>query len=103
VRTSPIALFLVALGVNVGMYLERYIIVAGYLTRNRLPFDWGVYNPSPVEILISIGSLSTFLLLYAIASRLIPLVPVWEVQEGQLAHALRRIGRAWVPTVAELE
>lgn len=103
VRTSPRALFLVVLGVNVGMYLERYIIVTGFLTRNRLPFDWGVYNPSPVEILISIGSLSTFILLYALASRLIPLVPVWEVQEGQLTHTLRRIGRALVPSVAELE
>jgi len=103
VRTSPRALFPVVLAVNVGMYLERYIIVTGFLTRNRLPFDWGVYTPSPVEILISLGSLSTFLLLYAIVSRLIPLIPVWEVQEGQLAHALRRIGRAWVPTVAELD
>ncbi len=103
IRTSPPALFLITLGVNVGMYLERYIIVAGYLTRNRLPFDWGAYNPSPVELLISLGSLSTFVLLYAVASRLIPLVPVWEVQEGQFVHSLRRVGRILVPSVSELE
>lgn len=103
IRTSPLALFLITLGVNVGMYLERYIIVAGYLTRNRLPFDWGIYNPSPVELLISLGSLSTFILLYTLASRLIPLVPVWEVQEGQFIHSLRRVGRILVPSVSELE
>ncbi len=103
VRRSFWGLMLVTLGVNVGMYIERYIIVTGFLTRNRLPFDWGVYNPSPVEILISIGSLSTFIFLYAVVSRVIPLVPIWEVREGQIAHSLRRIGRALVPTVTELE
>ncbi len=103
IRRSPRALLLITLGVNVGMYIERYIIVTGFLSRNRLPFDWGVYNPSLVEILISIGSLSTFIFLYAVASRLVPLVPVWEVQEGQMTHSLRRVGRALVPSVAELE
>jgi molybdopterin-containing oxidoreductase family membrane subunit len=44
-----------------------------------------------------------FILLYMIASRLIPLVPVWEVQEGQLAHSLRRVGKATVKTVSEIE
>ena len=103
VRTSAVGLFLVTIGVNVGMYLERYIIVTGFLTRNRLPFDWGAYNPSLVEVLISIGSLSTFMLLYVLASRIVPLVPIWEIREGQVRHSLRRFGRLVVPTVSELE
>jgi Ni/Fe-hydrogenase subunit HybB-like protein len=103
IRNSPIPLFLIALGVNVGMYLERFIIVTGFLRRNRLPFNWGTYTPSPVEIFISMGSLATFLLLYALLSRLFPMIPVWEVREGQLAHSLRRFGRALVPSIAELE
>jgi molybdopterin-containing oxidoreductase family membrane subunit len=103
VRKSPVALFLVALGINVGMYFERYIIVTGFLRRNDLPFNWGTYAPSPVEIMISLGALATFLLLYALLSRLFPMIPVWEVREGQLAHTLRRFGRALVPSVAELE
>jgi molybdopterin-containing oxidoreductase family membrane subunit len=56
-----------------------------------------------VEIAIVAGSLAVFLLLYALLSRLIPMIPVWEVREGQLAHGLRRVGRATVPTVTELE
>jgi Ni/Fe-hydrogenase subunit HybB-like protein len=103
VRRSPVALFLVTLGVNVGMYLERYIIVTGFLRRNHLPFNWGDYTPSPVELLILLGTLSTFLLLYALFSRLVPMIPVWEVREGQLSHSLRRIGRALLPSVTELE
>ena len=103
VRTSPRAMLVITLLINVGMYIERYIIVAGYLTRNRFPFDWGTYNPTIVEGLISLGSLSLFLLLYVLATRIIPLIPVWEVKEGQVAHSLRRIGRALVPSVAEIE
>lgn len=102
-RQSPIVLLLVTIGVNVGMYLERYIIVTGFLTRNRMPFDWGMYNPSIIELAISVGSLSTFILLYVLASRVLPLVPVWEVQEGQVTHSVRRIGRMVVPSLAELE
>ena len=96
-------MLIITLLINVGMYIERYIIVAGYLTRNRFPFDWGTYNPTLVEGLISLGSLSLFLLLYVLATRIIPLIPVWEVKEGQVAHSLRRIGRALVPSVAEIE
>jgi molybdopterin-containing oxidoreductase family membrane subunit len=38
-----------------------------------------------------------------LASRLIPLVPVWEVQEGQMAHQLRKVGKTELPSVTELE
>jgi molybdopterin-containing oxidoreductase family membrane subunit len=103
IRNSPVALFLVALGVNVGMYLERFIIVTGFLRRNDLPFNWGAYTPSWVEIFISLGSVAVFLLLYALLSRLFPIIPVWEVREGQLAHTLRRFGKALIPSIAELE
>jgi molybdopterin-containing oxidoreductase family membrane subunit len=102
VRRTPWMMFVIAVAINIGMYIERVIIVPITLSRGRFPFDWGEYTPR-VEILISIGSLSLFLLLYALASRLIPLIPVWEVQEGQMAHSLKRIGKSEVPSVTELE
>jgi hypothetical protein len=37
------------------------------------------------------------------AAKLIPLIPVWEVQEGQMAHELKKFGRETVVTVSELE
>ncbi len=103
IRSSPVALFFIALGVNVGMYMERYIIVTGFLRRNRMPFNWGEYAPSLVEVGIAVGSVAAFLLLYALVSRAIPMIPVWEVREGQMAHSARKIGKASVTTVAELE
>jgi molybdopterin-containing oxidoreductase family membrane subunit len=67
-----------------------------------MPFTWRLYIPN-VEILLTIGTVSLFLLLYMLASRLIPLIPVWEVQEGQAAHSLRKVGKVEVPAVSEVE
>ncbi len=103
VRSSPIALFLITIGINIGMYLERFIIIPGFLQRNRMPFNWGEYAPRLPEISIAIGTLAFFILLYMLASKVIPLIPVWEVLEGQLSHSRRRIGKTVVTSVAELE
>jgi Ni/Fe-hydrogenase subunit HybB-like protein len=102
VRSTPWALFIIGFLINVGMWFERYIIIPVSLSINRQPFTWRLYQPG-IEIPLGIGTLAFFVLLYMIASRLIPLVPVWEVQEGQMAHTLRKVGRATVPTVSELE
>jgi molybdopterin-containing oxidoreductase family membrane subunit len=103
VRRSPILLFLIAIGINIGMYFERFIIIPGFLQRNRLPFDWGEYSPRLPEVSILIGTVAFFSLLYVLASRVIPLIPVWEVAEGQLSHSRRRIGKTMVTSVAELD
>jgi Ni/Fe-hydrogenase subunit HybB-like protein len=102
VRTRPWLLALIGLLINVGMYWERYIIVPVMLTINRMPFTWKLYEPR-IEIFLTIGTFSMFLLFYMIASRLIPLIPVWEVQEGQMTHSLRKVGKTHVPTVSEFE
>ncbi len=103
IRRSPIALFLITVGINIGMYLERVIIIPGFLQRGTLPFDWGEYTPQWPEVSIALGTLALFILLYVLASKFIPLIPVWEVLEGQLSHSRRRIGRTVVTSVAELE
>lgn len=101
-RQIPWLLASAGLLINVGMWFERYIIIPVSLTINRMPFTWKLYVPS-IEIYLTIGTFAMFLLFYLIASRLIPLVPVWEVQEGQMAHSLRKVGKTEVPTVSEFE
>lgn len=101
-RSNPWVVFVVGLLINVGMYLERYIIVPISLTINRQPFTWKLYQPG-IEIPLSIGTLAFFILLYMLAAKFIPLVPVWEVQEGQMAHSVKKFGRETVVTVSELE
>jgi molybdopterin-containing oxidoreductase family membrane subunit len=102
VRTTPWLLALIGLLINVGMYWERYVIIPVMLTINRMPFTWRLYEPR-IEIFLTIGTFAMFLLFYMIASRLIPLIPVWEVQEGQMTHSLRKVGKTHVPTISEFE
>jgi molybdopterin-containing oxidoreductase family membrane subunit len=101
-RETPWLLAIVGFLINIGMYLERYIIIPVGVTINRMPFTWRQYEPR-IEIPMTIGTFALFLLLYMLASRIIPLIPVWEVQEGQEAHLLRRVGRTEVSTLSDLE
>ncbi len=101
-RSTPWLLFIVGMLINVGMWFERYIIVPISLTINRMPFTWRLYQPG-IEVWLGVGTVAFFILLYMAASKLIPLIPVWEVQEGQMAHSLKKYGRETVVTVSELE
>ncbi len=101
-RRTPWLMAIVGILINVGMWIERYVIIPETLTINRMPFTWRIYVPR-IEIFLTIGTFALFLLLYMLASRLIPLIPVWEVQEGQEGHILRKIGKARIPTVSEID
>ncbi len=101
-RRIPWLLAIVGFLINVGMWLERFIIIPETLTINRMPFTWRLYVPA-IEIALTIGNFAFFFLLYMLASRLIPLIPVWEVQEGQESHVLRKIGKARISAVSEID
>lgn len=103
VRRSIPALVLVCIFVQIGMYLERYIIVPVTLGRNEFPFSWGTYIPNWPESLITVGSFALIAFLYLLFSRIFPLIPVWEVYEGQVLRGIRRIGNLLVPTRDEIE
>jgi molybdopterin-containing oxidoreductase family membrane subunit len=103
IRRTPWIMLIITLLINVGMYFERYTIIPLTLGHQRMPFDWGEYTPRFPEISLALGSLCLFMLLYLLASRFIPMVPVWEVREGQEAHMLRKVGKTVVPSVSELD
>jgi len=101
IRTSIPAIFIISIIVQIGMYLERYIIIPVTLGKNELPYSWGQYIPHWPESLITVGAFALVIFLYLIFTRIFPIIPVWEVHEGQVLHSLRRIGRAIVPTKSE--
>lgn len=101
-RQTPWLMACIGIVINIGMYLERYIIVPVTVTVTRTPFTARQYEAA-IEIPITIGMFALFLLLYMMASRLIPLIPIWEVEEGQIAHSLRKVGKADVVTLSEIE
>jgi len=73
--------FIVSLIVNIGMYLERYVLVAPTLSRPYLPYPFAIYIPTWVELSILAASIAAFLLLYMIFIKIFPPIPIWEVKK----------------------
>ena len=57
---SPWLLFVVALVVNVGMWLERFVIVVTSLHRDFLPSSWGMYYRTIWDWATFIGTIGLF-------------------------------------------
>jgi molybdopterin-containing oxidoreductase family membrane subunit len=70
------------MGVLVGMWIERFLIVVGTLSLPRLDFTVGSYQPSWVELGILVGSFGLFVLFYLLFIQAAPIVSIWEVREG---------------------
>jgi molybdopterin-containing oxidoreductase family membrane subunit len=80
--------------VMIGMWLERYLIVVPTLINPRLPIARGVYYPTWVELSLTAGCFAAFILLYALFSKVFPIISVWEIREGRhqgIEEAMERI------------
>jgi molybdopterin-containing oxidoreductase family membrane subunit len=80
VRTRPVPLFVVALIVLVGMWLERYVIVVTSLHRDFLPSSWGMYSPTVWDWAAFAGTLGLFFTLLFIFLRLLPMISIFEMR-----------------------
>lgn len=81
IRTSPSALFIIALLVNVGMWTERFVIVITSLHRDFLPSSWGMYYPTRWDWMTFIGSFGLFLTLLFLFLRILPAISISEMRE----------------------
>jgi len=86
VRTSPLLLFLVALSVNVGMWVERFVIVVTSLNRDFTPSMWRMYYPTIWDWATLFGSVGLFLTLLFLFIRFLPMISISEVRELIAEH-----------------
>ena len=82
VRSSLGWLFVISLLVNVGMWCERFNIIASSLARSFMPATWHTYTPTWVEVGLTLGSLGFFFLLLLSFVRILPAVSIAEVKES---------------------
>ena len=80
VRTSVPALFAVALVVNVGMWLERFVIVVTSLHRDYMPSSWGMYWPTAWDWATFAGSIGLFVMLLFLFIRFLPMISIFETR-----------------------
>jgi Ni/Fe-hydrogenase subunit HybB-like protein len=80
VRSSAAALFIISIVVNVGMWLERYVIVVTSLHRDFLPSSWGMYSATRYDWMIYLGTIGLFFTLFFLFIRFLPMISIFEMR-----------------------
>jgi Ni/Fe-hydrogenase subunit HybB-like protein len=81
VRASVWFLWVISIVVNIGMWLERYVIVVTSLHRDFLPSSWGMYHGTVWDYATFYGTLGLFLTLIFLFIRFLPVISITEMRE----------------------
>jgi molybdopterin-containing oxidoreductase family membrane subunit len=81
IRVKVAALFAIAMAINIGMWLERFMIVVVSLHRDFMPSAWGMYYPTRWDIATFFGTIGLFLALLFLFIRFLPLISIFEMRE----------------------
>jgi molybdopterin-containing oxidoreductase family membrane subunit len=81
VRRSVWLLFIMALIVQLGMWMERFVIIITSLQRDFLPSSWGMYYPTIWDYATLFGTVGFFALCFLIFVRILPAISISEMRE----------------------
>ncbi len=90
VRRNAVALFVIALLVLIGMWLERFMLVITALYRDFIPSSWGMFYPTFWDIAFLLCSVGLFFAMFLLFVRLLPVASMFELRK--LVHKRRRVG-----------
>jgi molybdopterin-containing oxidoreductase family membrane subunit len=80
IRTNVIWLFVIAVDILVGMWLERYVIIVVSLSRDFLPSSWALYWPTIWDVATYVGTIGLFFFLFFLFIRSLPMISIFEVR-----------------------
>jgi Ni/Fe-hydrogenase subunit HybB-like protein len=70
-------------GVVIGMWLERFLIIVPSLSNKYLPYSFGSYRPTWVEITITAGTFAGMAVLYMLFAKTVPIISIWELKAAE--------------------
>ena len=79
-RTNMFWLFFVCQFINVGMWLERFIIVVTSLHRDFMPSSWDMFHPTIWDIALYVGTIGLFIVLFFLFIRGLPMISLHEIR-----------------------
>jgi molybdopterin-containing oxidoreductase family membrane subunit len=79
-RTNVLVLWVVSIVVNIGMWLERFVIVVDSLHSDYLPSSWAMYYPTFWDWATFIGTIGLFLWLLFLFLRYLPMISIFEMR-----------------------
>ena len=74
------AVFIISILANVGMWFERFMIVVGSLYQDFVPGNWGYYKPTWVDVCTYLGTFGLFFTCFLLFIRFLPLIATTEVK-----------------------
>jgi Ni/Fe-hydrogenase subunit HybB-like protein len=80
VRSNVILVWCIAMVINVGMWLERFVIVVISLHRDFMPSAWGRYIGTHWDWATYIGTLGLFMTLLFLFIRVLPMINIFEMR-----------------------
>ena len=80
IRLHTLSLFFISIVINIGMWLERFVIVVTSLHRDFLPSSWDMYAPTIWDWGLFIGSIGVFVWLMFIFIRVMPMISIFELK-----------------------
>ncbi len=80
IRTTPLILWMISIVVNIGMWLERFVIVITSLHRDFLPSSWGMYWPTIWDWAVFVGTIGLFLTMIFLFVRVLPMITIFELR-----------------------
>lgn len=81
IRTTIPILFGFSILINIGMWFERYVIIAGGVAHGFSPHAWGLYAPTGIEFGIMIGAFCLFFFLFLLFAKHLPSISMTEMKE----------------------
>ncbi|MGE5419043.1 MAG: NrfD/PsrC family molybdoenzyme membrane anchor subunit [Chloroflexota bacterium] len=79
-RRNWVALLLISLAINVGMWFERYNIVVPPLSQDFLPANWTTYKATYIDVGVYLGTVGLFMTGVLLFMRYIPMMAISELK-----------------------
>ena len=101
-RRNIKTLFIVGILVNIGMWLERWVIITGSLSHDFMPHNWTIYVPRWPEISITIGLFCFFLFMFFLFAKYLPTIAISDVKELSAGLLYKPEPEEFIPAEKEM-
>lgn len=82
--------FIIAVIVNIGMWVERFVLIVTSISRDFLPSSWNVFIPTMYDIGTFIFSIGIFMIQFLLFAKYVPVINMTEVMEMVKSDSARK-------------
>jgi molybdopterin-containing oxidoreductase family membrane subunit len=110
-RTNLVAVWVLSVLINVGMWFERFVIITTSLERDFVPSTWADYAPTAVELATLAGSFGLFFTCFLLFCRFLPMIAMAEIKgvlgygraEKEYEAARAEAPPSYAPTLSQMK